>query len=357
MSKPRQPRRKQPSTKIATQPTHVADSGNMVLEFGEPESVITDSFADYLGVFLDHQGEYYTPPVSKRGLVQLLRANAYHGRMPSYRTGQVLRYVETNKVLTRQELEKLVLDLLVTGELYAPVTYNSLGSPVDIGHMLSVYSAVRPANSSKPRYAYLQPGSATAVDYEADEVIHITQPDLLQGVYGLPAYFGALHSVLLNEAATLFRRKYYRNGAHIGSVFVTTAASLKPADEKAIASKIKASKGIGNFRSMYLHLPGNQKAQDVINIIPVGDVATRDEFAKIKELTQSDISAAWGTRPEVAGIMPETNGGTGDIEKLVEIDFWNNTFPLLQKLEVFNDHLPSSKKLVFREFVKSASAR
>jgi len=348
----RKRRHKRPTTAIApmTTPAHVADAGNMVLEFGEPESVITDTFADYLGVFLD-QGEYYSPPVSKRGLVQLLRANAYHGRMPSYRAGQVLRYTETNSTLPRQELEKLVLDYLVTGELYAGLTYNAIGKVIGVGNLLSAYARVRPS-SSKPRYAYLQPGGLETVDYDEDEVVHITQPDLLQGIYGLPAYFGALHSVLLNEAATLFRRKYYRNGAHIGSVFVTTAASLKPADEKAIASKIKASKGIGNFRSMYLHLPGNQKAQDVINIIPVGDVATRDEFAKIKEWTQSDISAAWGTRPEVAGIMPETNGSTGDIEKLVEIDYWNNTFPILQKLEVFNDYLPAGKKLVFKDFYR-----
>lgn len=335
------------SSNLSTQPTN-STGGNFVLEFGEPESVITDSFADYLGVFLG-DGEYYSPPVSKKGLVQLLRANAYHGRMPSYRAGQVLRYIEANSIIPHLELEKLVLDYLVTGELYAYVENNRLGAPLAISHLLSTYCRIRP-QGKQAKFAYLAPGSVKALDYDEDEVIHICQPDLLQGIYGIPAYFGALHAILLNEAATLFRRKYYRNGAHVGSVFVTTSAALKPADERAIADKIKQSKGIGNFRSMYLHLPGQQKAQDVINIIPVGDVATRDEFAKIKEWTQADISAAWGTRPEVAGIMPETTGSTGDIDKLVEIDFWNNTFPILQKLDAFNNYLPKGKKLIFKQF-------
>lgn len=246
------------------------------------------------------------------------------------------------------DLEKLLLDYLVTGELYALLTFNPLGQVLKVEHLPSVYMRVRPATSSKPRFALVLPDQ-TITNYQADEVLHLTQPDLLQGVYGLPAYFGAIHSILLNEAATLFRRKYFRNGAHMGSIFVTTATELKPADEKAITQKIKQSKGIGNFRSMYLHLPSNRKAQEVITVIPVGDVATRDEFEKIKHTSQADIMAAWGTRQEVAGLAPDNFGSTGDIDKLVELDFWTNTYPVLQKLERFNELLTPAKRLNFLE--------
>lgn len=320
----------------------------LALSFGEPESVLADEFADYLGVFLHQQGEYYEPPVSKRGLAQLLRANAYHGWMPTHRTRQVLRYTRSSSALAVTELEKLLLDYLVTGELYALLTFNPLGQVLKVEHLPSVYMRVRPATSSKPRFALVLPDQ-TITNYQADEVLHLTQPDLLQGVYGLPAYFGAIHSILLNEAATLFRRKYFRNGAHMGSIFVTTATELKPADEKAITQKIKQSKGIGNFRSMYLHLPSNRKAQEVITVIPVGDVATRDEFEKIKHTSQADIMAAWGTRQEVAGLAPDNFGSTGDIDKLVELDFWTNTYPVLQKLERFNELLTPAKRLNFLE--------
>ena len=42
----------------------------------------------------------------------------------------------------------------------------------------------------------------------------LIEPDVNQELYGLPEYLSALNSAWLNEAATLFRRKYYQNGAH-----------------------------------------------------------------------------------------------------------------------------------------------
>lgn len=320
-----------------------------VIMLGEPEPILTQTITPYLGVFVNPT-DYYEPPVSKRGLATLLRANAYHGWMPHFRTRQALRYVEPNPALSHTELEKLLLDYLVTGELFAHLSLNALGKVLKITHLPSVYMRVRPETSDKARFVMVTPDQQ-AVDYQDYEVMHIMQPDLLQNIYGIPAYFGAMHSILLNEAATLFRRKYFINGAHMGSIFVTTAQELKPDDEKAIGEKIRKSKGIGNFRSMYLHLPSNRKANEVVNVIPVGDVATKDEFEKIKKTSQADIMAAWGTRQEVAGLAPDTgNGSTGDISKLVELDYWSNTYPLLQKLQSFNPLLPASKRLHFIDF-------
>lgn len=42
--------------------------------------------------------------------------------------------------------------------------------------------------------------------------------DLNQEIYGLPEYLSAIPSALLNEPATLFRRKYYMNGSHAGFI-------------------------------------------------------------------------------------------------------------------------------------------
>ena len=43
---------------------------------------------------------------------------------------------------------------------------------------------------------------------------HLTGPNINQEIYGLPCYVLAIPSALLNESATLFRRKYYLNGSH-----------------------------------------------------------------------------------------------------------------------------------------------
>jgi len=51
---------------------------------------------------------------------------------------------------------------------------------------------------------------------EPDSVFHLMEPDINQEIYGIPEYIGALNSAWLNELATLFRRRYYKNGSHAG---------------------------------------------------------------------------------------------------------------------------------------------
>ncbi len=73
--------------------------------------------------------------------------------------------------------------------------------------------------------------------------------------------------MLLNEDATLFRRRYYRNGAHMGYVFYSSSISLEADDRDRIRSAIEGSKGIGNFRNMFLHIP-NGREKDVQILSP-----------------------------------------------------------------------------------------
>jgi capsid portal protein len=44
-------------------------------------------------------------------------------------------------------------------------------------------------------------------------IFHLFEPDLNQDIYGLPEYLSTIPSALLNESATLFRRKYYINAS------------------------------------------------------------------------------------------------------------------------------------------------
>ncbi len=48
-----------------------------------------------------------------------------------------------------------------------------------------------------------------------------------------------------------------------------------------------SSRGVGNFRSMFINIPnGNEKG---IQLIPVGDIATKDEYEKIKNVTVQEV--------------------------------------------------------------------
>lgn len=75
-------------------------------------------------------------------------------------------------------------------------------------------------------------------------------------------------ALLLNESATLFRRRYYNNGAHAGFFFYTNDPNLSEADEERMQAQIGASKGVVNFRSLFVNIPGGR--DKAIQIIPGG---------------------------------------------------------------------------------------
>ena len=53
-------------------------------------------------------------------------------------------------------------------------------------------------------------------------VFHLMEPDMHRELYGVPQFLSALQSAWVNEAATWFRRKYYKNGSHAGFMFYMT---------------------------------------------------------------------------------------------------------------------------------------
>lgn len=137
-----------------------------------------------------------------------------------------------------------------------------------------------------------------------------------------------MHALLLNESATLFRRRYYNNGAHAGFIFYTNDPNLSEADEERMQAQIGASKGVGNFRSLFVNIPGG--GDKAIQIIPVGDIATKDEFERIENITRNDVIAAWRMNPALAGCRPENAAEFGDVEKIDRVFMNNEIRPVRQ---------------------------
>lgn len=125
-----------------------------------------------------------------------------------------------------------------------------------------------------------------------------------------------MQSALLNESATLFRRKYYNNGSHAGFILYLTDPKVND-DVDAIREALKKSRGPGNFRNLFLHSPDGKK--DGLQLIPVSEVAAKDEFSGIKNITRDDMLAALRVPPPLMGIVPQNAGGFGDIEKAATV--------------------------------------
>lgn len=308
--------------------------------FGAPESVLASNMGEYLGVFASDDGRIYTPPVSRTGLAKLLRANAHHGTIPRFKRNLLLRDFRESAGCTAQTMGRAALDFMVFGEAYFQRLSNVIGQVLELRHL----PAINMRRKVGGGFVMLLAGG-NELHFEEGEVEHVMDYDVEQDIYGVPDYLGGMHSLLLNESATLFRRRYYNNGAHAGFIFYTNDPDLSEEDEVALKSQISASKGVGNFRSMFVNIPGG--SDKAIQIIPVGDIATKDEFERVKNITRADVIAAWRMNPALAGIMPENAGGFGDIEKIDRVYTNNEIRPICQLFLQVNNTLRVDRRIAF----------
>lgn len=104
-----------------------------------------------------------------------------------------------------------------------------------------------------------------------------------------------------------------------------------------IREALRQSKGPGNFRNLFLYSP-NGKA-DGVKVIPVSEVAAKDEFFNIKNVSRDDVLAAHRVPPQLLGIVPTNNGGFGDMTKAAQVFGRNEIKPLQDRFRELNDWL------------------
>lgn len=309
--------------------------------FGAPEQVLSENIGHYLGVFATHDGRTYTPPVSRQGLAKLLRANAHHGAIPGFKRNLLLREFVSSKGCSIKTMSCAALDFMVFGESYFRRNRNAFGQVLEMDHLPAINMRVKVGGG----FVMLQK-DGKELEFSEDEVEHVMNYDVEQNIYGVPEYLGGMQALLLNEAATLFRRRYYSNGAHAGYIFYTNDPNLTEEDEVSLREQISASKGVGNFRSLFVNIPGG--TEKAIQIIPVGDFQAKDELEKVKNITRNDVIAAWRMNPALAGIIPENNAGFGDIEKIDRVYTSNEIRPICQLFNQLNDSLREDRRFTWK---------
>jgi len=308
--------------------------------FGDPEPVLKSQITDYLGVWLLDNGRYFGTPVPFPGLARLLRANAYHGPILEFKTNVVMRGFNESKVLKAKHMRRAATDYNVFCNAYFQIRRNWFNEVVELVHLPAINMRRMKAQDT---YGMLDASGKMTV-FEPGEVYHLKNYDVSQTIYGLPSYIGAIQSMLLNEDATLFRRRYYKNGAHMGYIFYTSGPIEDKFKDK-IEGAIEGSKGLGNFKNLYLHLADGQEGS--VKIIPVGDFSTKDEMERIKNLSRDDMIAAHRIPPALAAIIPTNNGGFGDITKIDEVYEKNEVKPVRDLLIEVNEILPQNAWVSF----------
>lgn len=298
--------------------------------FGDPEAVLDKrELLEYLECPL--AGKWYEPPISLDGLAKSYRSAVHHASALTVKRNVLVSTFVPHRLLTRTAFSRWVLDYLVLGNGYLERRDARSNKVLALEPALARY--VR-RGKDLDNYWFVQ-GWKQEHEFPKGKVFHLMEPDLNQEIYGLPDYIPALHSAWLNEAATLFRRRYYKNGSHAGFILYMTDAMQDTKDIDALRQALKDSKGPGNFRNLFMYAPSGKK--DGIQLIPVAEVAAKDEFANIKNVTRDDQLAAHRVPPQLMGIMPGQNASFGDAEKAAAVFEANEIQPLQARFMELNE--------------------
>ncbi len=321
--------------------------------FGRKKDVTADgmifSFDDAVAEMDKHElldmftavwfSKYYEPPVSLDGLTKSLRSNSYHESAIYVKRNILLSTFNPHPLLSLAEFEKLITDYLVLGNGYLKPTKNKIGGTVRYQSIRARWTRVGKNND----FFYLRAGKAEEL---LGETHHLKTYDLSQDIYGIPEYLSGLSSAWLAESATLFRRKYYINGSHAGYILHITD-NLDKESKSRLKKQLRESKGLGNFKNLLLHSPNGKK--DGVNLIPIAEVAARDEFFNIKTLTRDDILAAHRVPPQLMSVIPLNTAGFGDVEKASKVFVINELLPLQTRLQAVNE-MVGEEIITFKEY-------
>ncbi len=299
--------------------------------FGDPEPVLDRrTILDMIECW--HNGRWYEPPLSLDGLARAFLASPHHSSAIILKRNMLAASLEPTPFLSRRAFMGAVQDYLVFGTCYFEVKKNRLGGLLRLDHPLAKYTR----RGVEPDHFWWVPGNQPESEFAPGSVIQINAPDLNQEIYGVPEYLSALQSALLNESATLFRRRYYLNGSHAGYILYATG-EFADGDVDAMREALKKSKGPGNFRNLFVHSPSGKEGG--IKLLPIAQVGANDEFLGIKNTTRDDVLAAHRTPPQLLGIVPTNAGGFGDVTKAKDAFFDMEIEPLQSVFLEVNERL------------------
>jgi len=320
-------------------------TGVSSFSFGDPEPCLDNRLTNYIGVFADGNG-IYSPPVNLQGLYKLLHVNAQHGPILYFKRNMIMKWFKPTDILSRKTLKKFSFDYCWAANSYLQIIENVFGKVIKLKHL----PAMTMRYTNKPGvYAQLK-SDGTILYFKKGEVLHIKEYDPAQGIYGIPQYYGGIQSALLNEDATLFRRRYFKNGSHMGFVFSMADPSLSVKDENDLKNAITASKGVGNFQSLFINNRSPKgDAEKAIKIIPVGDIASKDEFERIKKITLNDMLSMHRAQEALSGQSSGDSPGFGDLDKITRAYYNNEVVPMQQDMLEINEYLPTNQHISFIE--------
>ncbi|RRO15268.1 Presumed portal vertex protein, partial [Pectobacterium aquaticum] len=87
--------------------------------------------------------------------------------------------------------------------------------------------------------------------------------------------------------------------------------------------------------NLFFYAPNGKP--DGIKIVPLSEVATKDDFFNIKNASRDDLLSAHRVPPQMMGIIPNNSGGFGDVVNASQVFVRNELMPLQERMKEIND--------------------
>ena len=311
-------------------------AGARLFSFGAPETVNSRwQLYDYGRVMWN--GRWYEPACDLRMLTNLLHQSPYHESAIDAKNNILSSTVLPTdpQRLSKSTLKKLIKDYEVFGNAYAYLLRDKGGRVSSVEHLPALYMR-RGSSDREFYYVHLEQQhhfpQQTPFTYYAADVVHLKRYDVRQEIYGVPGYLGALDAAWLNRESTLLKRRFFTNGAHLGFVFTLTAADLPDEDVDGIEEALKSAKG--DFGNLFIHIPGEK--ENAVKVIPIGDIASKDDFWNVKITSRNDVLAQHRVPLVLMSIMPEGTGNLGKPQDAAVVFAKNEVSPLHEVLDEIN---------------------
>ena len=329
---------------IELKPGVKSESGVQAYALGDIAPALESTLPDFLETLL-FNGEWFEPPVSFEGLTKLLRANATHESAVFCKKTTVMRGYKPGpvQVISRRDMGAVTLDFVYLGNAFLQRIADRTGRVMELRHLIA-----RSMRRGSKEGEFFQINGTEKVKFKPGEIIHISAYGPETSIYGVPEYLGAINSILLNEAAGLFRRRYFKNGAHAGFILASTGDGMDEGDVTIIKDALKKTQGDGNFKSLYLHFPMKDGKTEILR---VGEF-TKDDFEKVKKISRDEIITAHRVPPEVlAVVMDGEIKVSGDLDKIVKLYSQNVAEPIqLDLKEPINENLEQDQWIDFAPY-------
>lgn len=323
------------ASEVTTGGTRSSVPAEMAFTFGEPESVIDRR--EIFDMFeVAHNGRWYEPPISLPGLGRAYRMAPHHQSAILLKRNLLTASFVPSRWFTMAEFELFALDWLVMGNAYLERADNLNGRPLGVRCSKAAWTRVG-LKAGQFFWVPMNGWGSDEVEYRAGSIFHLMEPDPMQEIYGMPEYLSALQSGLLNEAATIFRRRYYLNGSHAGFILYVADEGMDNTSVEALRQALRGAKGPGNFKNMFVHSPKGKA--DGIKLLPIAEVGSKDEFLNIKSVTAEDLLAAHRTPPQLLGIVPKNTGGFGNVNDAAAVFYEMEIMPIQRRMLAINDWL------------------